>query len=40
MWPEGEVTAEQWAAVEQVKLDEAEILDWDELFADWRACPV
>ena len=39
MWPEGEVTAEQWAAVEQVKLDEAEILDWDELFRGLARLP-
>ena len=39
MWSEGEVTAEQWAAVEQVKLDEAEILDWDELFRGLARLP-
>ena len=39
MWPEGEVTAEQWAAVEQVKLDEVEILDWDELFRGLARLP-
>ena len=39
MWPEGEVTAGQWAAVEQVKLDEAEILDWDELFRGLARLP-
>ena len=39
MWPTGKVTAEQWAAVEQVKLDEAEILDWDELFRGLARLP-
>ena len=39
MWPEGEVTASQWAAVEQVRLDEAEVLDWDELFAGLARLP-
>ena len=39
MWSEGEVTAEQWAAVEQVKLDEVEILDWDELFRGLARLP-
>ena len=39
MWPEGKVRAEQWAAVEQVKLDEAEILDWDELFRGLARLP-
>ena len=39
MWPEGEVTAGQWAAVEQVKLDEVEILDWDELFRGLARLP-
>ena len=39
MWPAGEVTAEQWAAVEQVKLDEVEILDWDELFRGLARLP-
>jgi len=39
MWPEGAVTAEQWAAVEQVKLDEAEVLDWDELFRGLERLP-
>ncbi len=39
MWPEGEVTAEQWAAVEQVKLDEVEVLDWDELFRGLERLP-
>ena len=39
MWPEGEVRAEQWAAVEQVKLDEVEVLDWDELFRGLERLP-
>ena len=39
MWPEGKVAAEQWAAVEQVKLDEVEILDWDELFRGLARLP-
>ena len=39
MWPEGKVSAEQWAAVEQVKLDEVEVLDWDELFRGLERLP-
>lgn len=39
MWPEGDVAAEQWAAVEQVKLDQAEVLDWDELFRGLERLP-
>ena len=39
MWPAGEVRAEQWAAVEQVKLDEVEVLDWDELFRGLERLP-
>lgn len=39
MWPEGKVRAEQWAAVEQVKLDEVEVLDWDELFRGLERLP-
>ena len=39
MWPEGKVRAEQWAAVEQGKLDEVEVLDWDELFRGLERLP-